>query len=78
MATISAHNNSTIGDMVVEAVEEVRAEGAITVEGSKTTETVPEIVEGRLQPSPVPYSVRFSQRLQEDLDRIGKELDHGT
>jgi len=64
--------------MIAEAVEKVRAEGAITVEGSKTTETVLEIVESRLQPSPVAYLVRFSERLQEDLDRIRKELDHGT
>ncbi len=46
VATISAHNNPTIGDMVAEAVEKVGAEGAITVEESKTTESVLEIVEG--------------------------------
>jgi chaperonin GroEL len=46
VATISAHNNSTVGDMVAEAVEKVGAEGAITVEESKTTETILEIVEG--------------------------------
>jgi chaperonin GroEL len=46
VATISAHNNSVVGDMVAEAVEKVGAEGAITVEESKTTETVLEIVEG--------------------------------
>jgi len=46
VAAISAHNNATIGDMVAEAVEKVGAEGAITVEESKTTETVLEIVEG--------------------------------
>ena len=46
VATISAHNNATIGDMVAEAVEKVGAEGAITVEESKTTETVLEVVEG--------------------------------
>jgi len=46
VATISAHNNSTIGDMVAEAIEKVGADGAITVEESKTTETVLEIVEG--------------------------------
>jgi len=46
VATISAHNNSTVGDLVAEAVEKVGAEGAITVEESKTTETVLEIVEG--------------------------------
>ena len=46
VATISAHNNAIVGDMVAEAVEKVGAEGAITVEESKTTETVLEIVEG--------------------------------
>jgi len=46
VASISAHNNSTVGEMVAEAVEKVGAEGAITVEESKTTETVLEIVEG--------------------------------
>ena len=46
VATISAHNDSTVGNMVAEAVEKVGAEGAITVEESKTTETVLEIVEG--------------------------------
>ncbi len=46
VATISAHNNPMIGDMVAEAVEKVGADGAITVEESKTTETVLEIVEG--------------------------------
>jgi chaperonin GroEL len=46
VATISAHNNSIVGDMVADAVEKVGAEGAITVEESKTTETVLEIVEG--------------------------------
>jgi chaperonin GroEL len=46
VATISAHNNATVGDMVAEAVEKVGAEGAITVEESKTTETVLDVVEG--------------------------------
>ena len=46
VAAISAHNDSTIGDMVAEAVEKVGPEGAITVEESKTTETVLDLVEG--------------------------------
>jgi chaperonin GroEL len=46
VSTISAHNNSVTGDMVAEAVETVGADGAITVEESKTTETVLEIAEG--------------------------------
>ena len=46
VAAISAHNNSVVGDMVAAAVEKVGAEGAITVEESKTTETVLDVVEG--------------------------------
>jgi chaperonin GroEL len=46
VATISAHNNSTVGEMVADAVEKVGADGAITVEEAKTTETVLEVVEG--------------------------------
>jgi len=46
VAAISAHNNTMIGEMVAEAVEKVGAEGAITVEESKTTETVLDVVEG--------------------------------
>jgi len=46
VATISAHNNAMIGDLVADAVEKVGADGVITVEEAKTTETVLEIVEG--------------------------------
>ena len=46
VATISAHNNSTIGELVAEAIEKVGADGVVTVEEAKTTETVLEVVEG--------------------------------
>jgi chaperonin GroEL len=46
VATISAHNDPTIGDLVADAMEKVGDEGVITVEESKTTETVLEVVEG--------------------------------
>jgi len=46
VATISAHNDPTIGDLVAEAMEKVGGEGVITVEESKTTETVLDVVEG--------------------------------
>ena len=46
VATISAHNDSTIGELVADAVEKVGAEGAITVEEAKGTETVLEVVDG--------------------------------
>ncbi|MGE3296351.1 MAG: chaperonin GroEL [Porticoccaceae bacterium] len=46
VATISAHNDPVIGELVAEAMEKVGGEGVITVEESKTTETVLEVVEG--------------------------------
>ncbi|HLE62733.1 MAG TPA: chaperonin GroEL [Pyrinomonadaceae bacterium] len=46
IATISAHNDPAIGEIVADAVEKVGQEGVITVEEAKTTETVLEVVEG--------------------------------
>jgi chaperonin GroEL len=46
VATISAHNEPAIGDMVAGAIEKVGAEGAVTVEEAKGTETTMEVVEG--------------------------------
>jgi chaperonin GroEL len=46
VATISAHNDPAIGNQVADAMEKVGAEGVITVEESKTTETLVEVVEG--------------------------------
>lgn len=46
VATISAHNDPTIGDLVAQAMDKVGGEGVITVEESKTTETALEVVEG--------------------------------
>jgi chaperonin GroEL len=46
VATISAHNDEMIGELVAEAMEKIGDEGVITLEESKTTETVLEVVEG--------------------------------
>jgi len=46
VAIISAHNDPSIGELVADAMEKVGDEGVITVEESKTTETVLEVVEG--------------------------------
>jgi chaperonin GroEL len=46
VATISAHNDETIGELVAEAMEKIGDEGVITLEESKTTETVLDVVEG--------------------------------
>jgi len=46
VATISAHNDPAIGELVANAMDKVGNEGVITVEESKTTETALEVVEG--------------------------------
>jgi chaperonin GroEL len=46
VATISAHNDQAIGELVADAMEKVGGEGVITVEESKTTETTLDVVEG--------------------------------
>jgi chaperonin GroEL len=46
VATISAHNDRAIGELVAEAVEKVGAEGVVSVEEAKGTETTLETVEG--------------------------------
>ena len=46
VATISAHNDPSIGELVARAIERVGAEGVVTVEEAKGTETTMEVVEG--------------------------------
>ena len=46
VATISAHNDPAIGELVATAMEKVGGDGVITAEESKTTETTLEVVEG--------------------------------
>lgn len=46
VATISANNDPEIGNLIAKAMEQVGKDGVITVEESKTTETVLELVEG--------------------------------
>jgi chaperonin GroEL len=46
VATVSAHNDAAIGELVARAIEKVGTEGAVTVEEAKGTETALEVVEG--------------------------------
>jgi chaperonin GroEL len=46
VATVSAHNDPAIGELVAQAIGRVGAEGAVTVEEAKGTETTMEVVEG--------------------------------
>ena len=46
VATISAHNDSVLGELVADAMEKVGKEGVVSVEEAKGTETNLEVVEG--------------------------------
>jgi chaperonin GroEL len=46
VATISAHNDAAIGELVADAVEKVGPEGATTVEEAKGTETTVDVISG--------------------------------
>ncbi|MGH9861933.1 MAG: chaperonin GroEL [Candidatus Acidiferrales bacterium] len=46
VATISANNDKTIGNIIAEAMKKVGKDGVITVEESRTMETTLEVVEG--------------------------------
>ena len=46
VATISAHNDATLGELVADAMEKVGSEGVVSVEEAKATETALEVVQG--------------------------------
>ena len=70
VASLSAHNDANVGEQVADALEKVGSEGVISVEESKTTETVVEVVEGmRFDRGYVsPYFVTDSEKMQVVLE----------
>ena len=70
VATISAHNDPAIGELVADAMEKVGGEGVITVEESRTTDTVLEVVEGMQfdRGYTSPYFVTDAEKLEAVLD----------
>jgi chaperonin GroEL len=71
VAALSAHNDPGMGNLVAEALERVGAEGAVTVEESRTTETSLEVVEGLRFPRGYisPYFVTDPGRMQAVLEQ---------
>ncbi len=46
VATVSAHNEAEIGDLIADAMDKVGSDGVATVEEGKSTDTTLEVVEG--------------------------------
>ena len=70
VATLSAHNDPSIGGLVADAIEKVGGEGVISVEESKTTETTLDVVEGMKFDRGFisPYFVTDAERMEAVLE----------
>jgi chaperonin GroEL len=70
VATISAHNDASVGTLVADAIEKVGGDGVISVEESKTTETTLDVVEGMKFDRGFisPYFVTDAERMESVLE----------
>ena len=73
VATISAHNDASIGRFVADAIEKVGNDGIVTVEEARGTETIVEVVNGMkfergyLSPYFVTDAIKMEARLENPL-----------
>ncbi len=71
VATISANNDETVGELIAEAFSKVGKEGVITVEESKGTDTYVDVVEGMQFDRGYlsPYFITDPEKMIAQLDR---------
>src|SRR2546421_148252 len=74
VATIASNNDKTIGNLIAEAMEKVGKDGVITVEESKSADTVLDLVEGMQFDRGYlsPYFVTDAERMEVKLEDLGK------
>ena len=70
VATLSAHNDTVLGEFVADAMEKVGGEGVVSVEEAKGTETSVEVVEGMQFDRGFlsPYFVTDTEKMEAVLD----------
>src|SRR2546428_478002 len=80
VATIASNNDKTIGNLIAEAMEKVGKDGVITVEESKSADTVLDLVEGMQFDRGYlsPYFVTDAERMEVVVDKDNTTIVEGA